>query len=241
MLHIALNDNNKEKVELLFKKFPNTINETLKCDGDSVVHTFLHSYDSSHDIGEILRENCDNIDWKARDKNNKTALQIAQEGGRKGVFTYLLAQEVTYTAEDFLPQDFDIKKYNEDLEEFMKSDEQDVEELGEIRDEYLADPEAARRFWMEEFGMKKRKRYQRGYLLSLKLIMGEGLLKVREEKKETKEGRFFNISAKLPLELQMMLCNYAQDHKADSIPSKYVVGELTTIVKELVVEEINKQ
>ena len=50
------------------------------------------------------------------------------------------------------------------------------------------------------------------------VMLCDDFFTLKLEESGTPEGRFYQISKKLPMELQMILCNYVYSIKRDNIP-----------------------
>lgn len=106
------------------------------------------------------------------------------------------------------------------FDDHNKEEEEVKEALGRLVSlltAFEADPEATR--WDLNFKL--------GYseedsadLFAETVFLCEGLLRVPEEVKDGRAARFFSIAGRLPLELQMLLCNLAAGSSSAFIPTR---------------------
>jgi len=132
------------------------------------------------------------IDTRRRsDFNNKTAAEQARAiGGR------------TIKPDDEAEEEFQIrKKY--------------CAACADLIDEYERDPAAVRNRLRRQPGLRE---YYIGHLFALVVFHSDSFVVVNEKTAHSCTKRFFRIASRLPLDLQMVLCNLIFGSPKDIIP-----------------------
>jgi len=91
-------------------------------------------------------------------------------------------------------------------------------EIASLLEAYVASPASVTRRLREELDADEQ---DAADLFALVVFISDGLKKIKPRQQETPAARFFNVAAKLPLELQMVLCLRTCHSPRDFIQKKY--------------------
>jgi len=145
---------------------------------------------------------------------NQTPLYAAATSGAMECVEEFLVTENTFDLSHQVDLIVFKPTFVEMLEMFLESDK-DLMEIVNLLKRYQADPKTVRKELQDKMGVTQ---WKVAELYAQVIFISDGLLKPNIR---TREGRFFALAERLPMELQMLLCNRAFALPKDSVTYKY--------------------
>lgn len=160
------------------------------------------------DVASLLLSRLKDDDLVVENNRGDTPLHEACRNDAGEITSHLLAKIQTIR-DDSIPKADEIR-----------------ESCKEIMEVYRKDPEGTRRMLREELGITTK---DVAGCFALVVGLCDGYFELKENTGQIDAGRFFNIVKKLPMELQMIICNRAHERERDVIKSVDLDAAIVTI------------